>query len=107
LKSMMLEKSFGENNSKVVIEEFLKGREVSILAFTDGKTVIPMLSSQDHKKVFDGDSGPNTGGMGAFAPSPFYTKEIEKKTLERIIYPTVRAMEKLGRTFKGVCISAL
>lgn len=102
LKSIMLDAAFGAANTKVIIEKFLVGREVSVLAFTDGKTVKPMLSSQDHKKAFDGDKGPNTGGMGAFCPSPYYTPEIAEKTLNKIILPTVEAMNRLNRTFKGV-----
>jgi phosphoribosylamine--glycine ligase len=102
LKSIMLNAAFGAGNTNVIMEEFLIGREVSILAFTDGKTVSTMLSSQDHKKAFDGDKGPNTGGMGAFSPSPYYTNELAEKTLDKIITPTLDAMKKLGRTFKGV-----
>lgn len=102
LKEIMLDARFGASNTKVIVEEFLTGREVSILAFTDGKTVVPMLSSQDHKKAFDGDMGPNTGGMGAFCPSPYYTKEIAEQTYREIMLPTVAAMNEMGRTFKGV-----
>lgn len=102
LKEIMLDGKFGKENNKVILEEFLKGREVSVLAFTDGDTVVPMLSSQDHKRALDGDKGLNTGGMGAFCPSPFYTKDIEKKAIDTIIVPTVEAMNKLGRRFQGV-----
>ncbi|MDR0855159.1 MAG: phosphoribosylformylglycinamidine synthase, partial [Christensenellaceae bacterium] len=94
--------AFGKDNNKVVIEEFLVGREVTLLAFTDGKTVKTMPSSQDHKRAFDGDKGLNTGGMGAFAPSPFFTAEIEEKTLEKIVTPTINALIAEGRPFKGV-----
>lgn len=102
IKTIMLDGAFGDENKKVIVEEFLKGREVSLLVFTDGKTVVPMLSSQDHKKVFDGDKGPNTGGMGAFAPSPYYTDDLKKEAMEKIVIPTVEAMNSLNRTFKGV-----
>ncbi len=102
LKQIMIDGAFGSNNNRVIIEEFLVGREVSVLAFTDGKTVVPMLSSQDHKRAYDGDKGLNTGGMGAFCPSPFYTADLQKQAYDTIILPTVKAMSSLGRTFKGV-----
>ncbi|HAA24985.1 MAG TPA: phosphoribosylamine--glycine ligase [Ruminiclostridium sp.] len=102
VSNIMEKKQFGDSGSKVVIEEFLEGREVSILAFTDGKTIIPMLSSQDHKRALDGDKGLNTGGMGTFSPSPFYTPDIEKACIEKIFLPTVNALNNEGRTFKGV-----
>lgn len=102
LDEMMNSKVFGEAGSKVIIEEFLAGKEVTVLAFTDGITVIPMPSSQDHKKAYDGDKGPNTGGMGAFSPAIGYTKDAEKETLEKIIYPTIKGLREEGRAFKGV-----
>jgi phosphoribosylamine--glycine ligase len=102
VKSIMDEKAFGDAGNKVVIEEFLVGQEVTVLAFTDGKTVKPMVSSQDHKRAFDNDEGPNTGGMGTFSPSRIYTPEIEKICMEKIYMPTVEAMNKEGRKFKGV-----
>lgn len=102
LENIMKNKIFGEAGSKVVIEEFLEGQEVSILAFTDGKTVIPMISSQDHKRAFDNDKGPNTGGMGTFAPSPIYTEQIASYCMDRIFIPTMNAMNAEGRKFKGV-----
>ncbi len=102
LQAMMVDKAFGEAGSKVIVEEFLTGREVSVIAFTDGKTILPLASSQDHKRAYDNDEGPNTGGMGAFSPSPYYTPEIEKETIEKIIIPTVEAMNAEGRPFKGV-----
>lgn len=102
LDEMMVGKKFKDAGNKVIIEEFMTGREVSILSFTDGKTIVPMVSSQDHKRAHDNDEGLNTGGMGTFSPSKFYTAEIEKETLENIIYPTVKAMNAEGRTFKGV-----
>jgi phosphoribosylamine--glycine ligase len=102
VNSIMNDRVFGESGKKIVIEEFLEGTEVSILAFTDGKTVKPMVSSQDHKRVFDDDKGLNTGGMGAFAPSKIYTPELEKVCMESIIKPTIEAMNKENRPFKGI-----
>ena len=100
--SMMLDKKFGLSGSRVVIEEYMTGPEVTVLAFTDGKTIIPMLSSQDHKRAFTGDLGPNTGGMGAFCPSPNYTDEIADTCMRTIFRPTIDALNNEGRTFKGV-----
>ncbi len=102
LKEMMLDKKFGSAGCKVVVEEFLTGPEVSALAFTDGKTIKPMITSCDHKRVFDNDEGLNTGGMGTFAPAPFYGEKTAKEVMEKIMLPTVDAMNKEGRTFKGV-----
>ena len=102
LDDMMLSKVFGGAGNTVVIEEFLTGREMTVLAFTDGKCVKCMPASQDHKKAYDGDKGLNTGGMGAFAPTPVYTPEIERETLETIVYPTIKGLNEEGRTFKGV-----
>lgn len=99
--SMMRDKLFGESGSKVVIEEFLTGPEVSVLAFTDGKSIVPMVSSMDHKRAGDNDEGPNTGGMGTIAPNPYYTPELAKECMNKIFLPTVNAMNKEGRTFKG------
>ncbi len=99
--SIMEDKIFGASGSRVVIEEFLTGPEVSVLAFTDGETVIPMVSSMDHKRVGDGDTGPNTGGMGTVAPNPYYTSEIARECMETIFVPTVRAMKSEGRPFSG------
>lgn len=93
---------FGDSGSKIVIESFERGNEVSILVFTDGITVKTMVSAQDHKKVFDGNKGPNTGGMGAFSPSTYYTAKIENVVMEQIILPTIRAMKMENRVFKGV-----
>ena len=98
---MMANAKFGKSGATVVIEEFLTGPEVSVLAFTDGKTVRPMVSSMDHKRAGDGDTGLNTGGMGTIAPNPYYTPEIAKQCMEEIFRPTIRAMRKEGRTFKG------
>ena len=101
IADMMENKVFGDSGSRVVIEEFLEGPEVSVLAFTDGKTVKPMVSSMDHKRALDGDQGLNTGGMGTVAPNPFYTPEVARRCMEEIFLPTVRAMEKEGCPFKG------
>ena len=101
VRDMMEDKVFGESGSKVVIEEFLTGPEVSVLSFTDGKTVIPMVSSMDHKRALDGDKGLNTGGMGTIAPNPYYTDEIAKVCMNTIFKPTIEAMNKEGRTFTG------
>ena len=98
---MMANAKFGKSGSTVVIEEFLTGPEVSVLAFTDGKVVRPMVSSMDHKRAGDNDTGLNTGGMGTVAPNPYYTEEIAKQCMKEIFLPTVRAMKKEGRTFKG------
>ena len=101
INSIMNDKIFGESGNNVVVEEFLTGPEVSVLCFTDGKTLVPMVSSMDHKRALDNDEGLNTGGMGTIAPNPCYTKEIEKECIEKIFYPTIDAMNKEGRTFKG------
>jgi phosphoribosylamine--glycine ligase len=101
LNSMMTDKVFGESGSNVVIEEFLEGPEVSVLAFTDGKTVVPMISSMDHKRAHDGDKGLNTGGMGTIAPNPYYTDEVKERCMNEIFLPTINAMKNEGRTFKG------
>ncbi len=99
--SMMQDKMFGASGDNVVIEEFLTGPEVSVLSFTDGKTVVPMISSMDHKRAGDNDTGLNTGGMGTIAPNPYYTKEIADECMEKIFLPTINAMNSEGRTFKG------
>jgi len=101
VRDMMEGGIFGASGSRVVIEEFLTGPEVSVLAFTDGKTVKPMVSSMDHKRIGDNDTGLNTGGMGTVAPNPYYTEAIAKQCMEEIFLPTVEAMNKEGRTFKG------
>lgn len=102
VEEMMRGGKFGKSGARVLIEECMFGREVTVLCFCDGKTIVPMRASQDHKRVFDGDKGPNTGGMGAFAPSPLYTGEIAKRTEQEILLPTLRAMNAEGITFKGV-----
>ena len=101
VRACMEDKIFGESGSHIVIEEFLTGPEVSVLSFTDGNVVIPMVSSMDHKRIGDGDTGPNTGGMGTIAPNPYYTDEIAKTCMETIFLPTRHAMNAEGRTFKG------
>ena len=101
IQSMMGDKKFGDAGARVVIEECMTGPEVSVLCFVDGKNLSPMLSSQDHKRAYNGDEGPNTGGMGAFAPSPKYTQEIADVCMETIFRPTVDAMAAEGRPFKG------
>lgn len=101
VKSMIDDKQFGESSATVVIEEFLTGPEVSVLSFTDGKTVVPMISSMDHKRAYDNDEGLNTGGMGTVAPNPYYTDEVAKECMEKIFLPTINAMNAEGRTFKG------
>ncbi len=101
VRSMMEDKIFGESGNNVVIEEFLTGPEVSVLSFTDGKTVKPMVSSMDHKRALDGDKGLNTGGMGTVAPNPYYTEDIAKECMEKIFIPTINAMNSENRSFKG------
>ena len=101
VKSMMAEKIFGKSGEHIVIEEFLTGPEVSVLAFTDGKTVKPMVSSMDHKRIGDNDTGLNTGGMGTVAPNPYYTAEIAQQCMEEIFLPTIAAMNAEGRSFQG------
>ena len=101
VKSMMADKVFGKSGEHIVIEEFLTGPEVSVLSFTDGKTVKPMVSSMDHKRAGDGDTGLNTGGMGTVAPNPYYTEAVAKQCMAEIFLPTIRAMNAEGRTFKG------
>ncbi|MDY2846884.1 MAG: phosphoribosylamine--glycine ligase [Oscillospiraceae bacterium] len=101
VKSMIDGRQFGDSSATVVIEEFLTGPEISVLSFTDGKTVVPMMSSMDHKRALDGDKGLNTGGMGTIAPNPFYTKEIAEECMNNIFLPTIKAMNSEGRTFKG------
>ena len=101
IRAMMEENAFGASGSRIVIEEFLTGNEASVLAFTDGETMVPMVSALDHKRALDGDLGPNTGGMGTLAPNPYYSKELATACMERIFLPTMRAMNAEGRKFKG------
>ncbi len=101
VREMMHDHKFGKSGDRIVIEEFLEGPEVTVLSFTDGKTVIPMISSMDHKRAGDGGTGLNTGGMGTIAPNPYYTEEVAARCMEEIFLPTIRAMNEEGRTFKG------
>lgn len=101
VRAMIEGQAFGASGARVVIEEYMEGPEVSVLSFTDGETVVPMVSSMDHKRAMDGDKGPNTGGMGTVAPNPFYTPEIAAQCMETIFLPTIRAMKAEGRPFKG------
>ena len=101
VREMMQEKKFGHSGDQIVIEEYLEGPEVSVLSFTDGKTIVPMVSSMDHKRAGDNDTGLNTGGMGTVAPNPYYTPEVAARCTEEIFLPTIRAMNAEGRSFKG------
>ena len=107
VKLIMEDKAFGDSGNRLVVEEFLDGEEVSILAFTDGAAVIPMVSSQDHKRIFDNDEGPNTGGMGAYSPAPVYTKDLEPFVYEKILLPTIQGMAAEGRVYEGVIYAGL
>lgn len=101
VREIMCDKVFGASGNSILVEEFLTGLEVSVLSFTDGKTVVPMVSSMDHKRALTGDEGLNTGGMGAIAPNPYFTESVAKECMQKIFLPTVQAMEAEGRTFKG------
>jgi phosphoribosylamine--glycine ligase len=107
VEKIMVEKIFGEAGNQVVIEEYLVGEEASYIAFTDGKAILPMASSQDHKPIFDGDQGPNTGGMGAYSPAPVVTEEVHERIIEKILRPIIYGMEEEGRTYKGVLYAGL
>ena len=107
VESIMQDKAFGDAGNEVVVEEFLEGQEVSLLAFTDGKTVLPLDSAQDHKAAFDGDTGPNTGGMGAYSPAPVFTDDLKRKVMAEIMTPTVHAMAREGRTYRGILYAGL
>jgi phosphoribosylamine---glycine ligase len=107
IDAMLNEKKFGDASAEIVVEEFLDGEELSFFALTDGTHALPLVSAQDHKRVGDGDTGPNTGGMGAYSPAPVATKEIEAAILERIIHPTVAGMAAEGRPFKGVLFAGI
>ena len=107
VKSIMMDKKFGSAGNQMVIEEFMTGREVSVLSFVDGKTIQTMTSAQDHKRALDGDQGLNTGGMGTFSPSPFYTEEVDAFCQEHIYQKTVDAMAAEGREFKGIIFFGL
>ncbi|MEC4686534.1 MAG: phosphoribosylamine--glycine ligase [Nitrospirota bacterium] len=107
LRLIMKEKAFGPAGDRVVVEECLEGEEASYLVFTDGKTILPMASSQDHKRVYDNDEGPNTGGMGAYSPAPVITPEIEKKIMDRVMKPAIRGLKKEGIKYKGVLYAGI
>ena len=107
IRELMVDKKFGTAGDKIVIEEYMTGREVSVLCFSDGKTILPMTSAQDHKRAGDGDSGLNTGGMGTFSPSPFYTPEVAEFCNRFVYQPTIDAMRAEGREFKGVLFCGL
>ncbi|MEK7332000.1 MAG: phosphoribosylamine--glycine ligase [Nitrospirota bacterium] len=107
LKLIMKDKAFGEAGNRVVVEECLDGEEASFMAFTDGKTILPMVSSQDHKRIFDGDQGPNTGGMGAYSPAPVITPELESVIMEKIMRPTVNGLQSEGIKYKGILYAGL
>jgi len=104
---IMKQRAFGAAGDRIIVEELLRGEEASILAFTDGKNVIPMLPAQDHKRVYDNDRGPNTGGMGAYAPAPVMTEALQKTALEKILIPTVRGMAEEGRPYRGILYAGL
>lgn len=107
IDNIMVKKEFGEAGNRILVEEFLAGEEASFIAFTDGKTILPMASSQDHKPIFDGDEGPNTGGMGAYSPAPVVTDEVHELIMETIMKPTIKGMESEGRLYKGVLYAGL
>ena len=107
IQKIMVDKIFGGAGSRVVVEDFLEGEELTVLAFTDGKSVFPMLLSQDHKKIFDGDRGPNTGGMGAYAPTTVADDRMMKRIYDEVLEPTVAGLEREGRTFKGILYAGL
>ena len=105
--TIMRQRLFGEAGDQIVVEEFLEGQEISVLAFSDGQTVVLMDSAQDHKAVYDGDIGPNTGGMGAYSPAPVFTEIMQQKVRDKIMLPMVRAMQQEGRTYKGILYAGL
>ncbi len=107
LKTIMKDRAFGDAGNRVVVEQCLKGEEASYMVFTDGKTILPMVSSQDHKRIFDDDKGPNTGGMGAYSPAPVLTKELEQVVLNRIMKPTIKALASEGIKYKGILYAGL
>jgi len=107
IRSIMEERVYGEAGNRVILEDCLTGEEVSYLALTDGQAILPLASSQDHKRVFDGDQGPNTGGMGAYSPAPVVTPEVEQRILDRIVRPTIAAMTQEGRPYQGVLYAGL
>ena len=107
VRSMLGDRRFGEAGSRVVLEEFLEGEELTVMAFADGRTVIPMIPAQDHKRIGEGDTGPNTGGMGAYAPAPLATPELQRRILEEVLYPAVLGLSRVGSPFYGVLYAGL
>ncbi len=107
VNTIMVEKAFGEAGNRALVEDFLEGEEASFIAFTDGKTILPMASSQDHKPIYDGDKGPNTGGMGAYSPAPVVTDEVHDRIMETVMKPAVKGMAAEGRLYKGVLYAGL
>lgn len=107
VETIMLDKKFGQAGERVVIEEYLDGEEATVLAFTDGETIVPMLSSQDHKQAYDNDEGPNTGGMGAYAPAPVVTDKVLQKAYDEILVPTIEALQQEGIKYKGILYAGL
>ena len=104
---IMVKREFGDAGDKVVVEEFLTGEEASFLAFSDGKYVVPLATSQDHKAIYDGDTGPNTGGMGAYSPAPVVTPALSTRVMDQIMIPTVKAMEREGYPYVGILYAGL
>jgi len=107
IEDIMIKKIFGKSGERIVIEEFLKGEEASILAFTDGNTILTLPPSQDYKKIYDDDKGPNTGGMGAYAPTPLITKKLEEKIIKKVLYPTLEGLKREGIIYKGIMYAGL
>jgi phosphoribosylamine--glycine ligase len=107
IKSILEDKKFGAAGNKIILEDYLEGEEVSILAFTDGENILPLVSSQDHKRIYDNDQGPNTGGMGAYSPAPVYTPELDRLVFDQILARTVQAMNKEGRNYQGILYAGL
>jgi phosphoribosylamine--glycine ligase len=107
VEDILVDNKFGNAGSRVVVEEFLTGQEVSMLAFSDGKTIVPMVSSQDHKRIWDGDKGLNTGGMGAYSPAPIYTADVHEIVVPQVLEATIKAMEQEGRPFAGILYAGL
>ncbi|RJQ41406.1 MAG: phosphoribosylamine--glycine ligase [Nitrospiraceae bacterium] len=107
LKLMMKDRAFGDAGNKVLVEECIKGEEASFMAFTDGKTILPMVSSQDHKRIFDGDKGPNTGGMGAYSPAPVITPELEAIVMDKVMRPAIKGLQSEGIKYKGILYAGL